>query len=81
MKTTVDIADAVLDEAKRVAADEGTTLRALLEEGLRRALDARRKRAPFTMRDASFGGRGLQPGIAESDWSAIRERVYEGRGG
>ena len=35
MKTTIELADGLLADARRVAAEEGTTLRALLEEGLR----------------------------------------------
>ncbi len=35
MKTTVEIDDALLKAAKRAAVDEGTTLRTLIEEGLR----------------------------------------------
>ena len=38
MKTTVDIDDDLLKAAKKRAIDEGTTLRALLERGLRREL-------------------------------------------
>lgn len=38
MKTTVDIDDDLLKAAKKRAIDEGTTLRALLERGLRHAL-------------------------------------------
>ena len=45
MKTTIDLADALLIEAKQVAAQEGTTLRSVLEEALRRELD-RRSKAP-----------------------------------
>jgi len=43
MKTTVDIDDALLEEAKRLAARARTTLRALIEEGLRRVVNERRK--------------------------------------
>ena len=35
MKTTVEISDSLAEEAKRVAARERTTLRALIEAGLR----------------------------------------------
>jgi len=39
MKTTVEISDALLEAAKAEAAQRGTTLRSLLEEGLRRVLE------------------------------------------
>jgi len=34
MKTTVEISDAILHEARRVATREKTTVRALIEEGV-----------------------------------------------
>ena len=81
MKTTVDIPDPLLEEARRAADREGTTLRALVEAGLRRVLAERRgKAAPFRLRDASFRGDGLQPGVATGSWEAIRDAIYEGRG-
>ena len=80
MKTTVEISDALLDEAKRVASLESSTLRELIEEGLRRSLDERRKRKGFRLRRASFRGRGLQPGDS-SEWARLRETIYEGHGG
>jgi len=39
MKTTVEISDALLNEARQVATQEHTTLRALFEEGLRAAIE------------------------------------------
>lgn len=81
MKTTVDIADALLLRAKQVAAEERLTLRELVEEGLRLVLRQRERRSEFRLRDASFGGEGLQPGVSEGDWERLRELVYEGRGG
>jgi hypothetical protein len=80
MKTTVDIAEPLLAEAKRVALLEGTTLRALLEQGLREVLEQRRQRGAFHLRDASFSGQGLQPDIADGSWTAVRSLIYEGRG-
>lgn len=80
MKTTVEIAEDLLKQAKQVAASEGVTLRDLIESGLRRELGGRIG-GSYAMPDASFLGDGVQPGIAEGDWSTIRELIYEGRGG
>jgi hypothetical protein len=80
MKTTVEIADALAREAKEIAAREGTTLRELIEAGLRSVLRDRRRKAAFRLRDASFGGNGLQPEFRGADWERIREAAYEGRG-
>jgi len=81
MKTTIDIADGLLAEAKRAADREGTTLRALVEDGLRRVLAERTTgRLRFKLKDASFRGRGLQPGVREGNWDQVRDLVYESRG-
>lgn len=80
MKTTIEIADALLEEAKQVAAREQTTLRQLVEEGLRRALEERAGRQAFKLRKVTFGGRGLQPEVAEGSWERIRDLAYQGRG-
>ena len=80
MKTTVEISDALLDEAKRVALSEESTLRELIEEGLRRSLDDRKKRKRFRLRRASWRGKGLQAGVSEQ-WDRLRELAYEGHGG
>ncbi len=80
MKTTVEIAEDLLRAAKSVAGKERTTLRALLEEGLRLALDQRKRRHSFQLRDASVRGHGVQPGVVEGDWAGVRGSIYEGRG-
>jgi hypothetical protein len=80
MKTTIEIADSLLAEAKEVAAREHTTVRALVEGGLRLILDERRERKPFKLRDASVGGRGLKPEFQGAGWEKIRDAIYEGRG-
>ena len=69
MKTTIDIADSLLLQAKATASREGTTLRELVETGLRAVLQQRgAKTVPIVLRDASFKGEGLQPGVREGDW-------------
>jgi hypothetical protein len=81
MKTTIDIAEPLLEEAKLAAARQRTTLRDLVEQGLRLVLTDCRRAGAFQLRDASFRGEGLQPGVDEGAWDKIRELAYEGRGG
>ena len=81
MKTTVEIPDALLDAARDMAKKEKTTLRSLIEEGLRLALARRRGANEFHVRDAAVDGTGLHPGLGEGDWGDLRNRIYEGRGG
>jgi hypothetical protein len=78
MKTTVEIADALFDEAKRVAEQTHCTLRDLIELGLRRELDRRSQPKPFKLRDASVGGNGPLPGVREEH---IRWYSYIGQPG
>jgi hypothetical protein len=81
MKTTVEIPQTLLDEARKLASQEGTTLRALVEEGLRRIIAERRHAGVFRLRKATFKGTGLQAGVAGVPWERIRDMAYEGRGG
>ena len=81
MKTTVEIPDHLLEQARKLAGREGTTLRALIEEGLRRVVVERKRTGAFQLRRATFKGSGLQPAVAGSSWDRLREMAYEGRGG
>lgn len=80
MKTTVDIPEPVLEDAKRLAAKEGVTLKSLVEEGLRKVVEERKERPQFRLRDESSGGRGLRAEAREAGWERLRELTYEGRG-
>lgn len=81
MKTTVNISDSLLDEARAVATQERTTVTSLIEEGLRKTLNERKRRIRFQLRKASFKGEGLAPDLADASWEKIRKLAYEGRGG
>jgi hypothetical protein len=81
MKTTIDIADPLFLEAKRLAEREGTTLKALVETGLREVLAGQQRRArPFTLRRTTFKGKGLRRELEGAHWQQMRELAYEGRG-
>jgi hypothetical protein len=80
MKTTIEISRGVLEEARELAHREGTTLRSLVEEGLRLALERRLRGEPFRLRDASVEGQGLRPELEGSSWDEIRDLAYEGHG-
>jgi hypothetical protein len=79
MKTTVEISAALLDNARKAAGRRGTTLRALIEEGLRQVLKTSARRPTFTLSDASFKGEGIDPAFGD-DWDRVRDAIYKGRG-
>lgn len=81
MKTTIEISDSLLEEARKLAAREKTTVRALVEQGLRHVVTGRKNRGVFKLRKASFKGEGLQTGFAGATWEQMRDAIYEGRGG
>ena len=60
MKTTLDLADPLFHAAKALAAQQKTTLRALVEEGLRLVMEQRKKSAvkPYKYQDFSVKGEG-----------------------
>ena len=80
MKTIVEIPNPLLAEARDLASREQTTIKALIEEGLRRVVEDRKRNRPFKLRKASFRGKGLHPQVGDGSWSKIRDLSYEGRG-
>jgi hypothetical protein len=80
MKTTVEIFDSLLREARRLAAREGVALRVLVERGLHRVIAETKHGAPFKLRRASFKGKGLQPELHHASWEQVRDLVYRDQG-
>ena len=80
MKTTIEIAPALLERGKRIARDEEVTLRALVEEGLRKVITEREERPAFTLRKVPFTGGGFGRGFEGGPWNHLRDAAYEGRG-
>lgn len=79
MRTTLDLDDGLIRKAKRRAADEGTTLTAVIEDALRQHLaPARPTGKPFRLKLLTKRGRPV-PGLDIADRDALYERM-EGRG-
>ncbi len=77
MKTTVDIADDVLLRAKAFAEASETTLRRLIEEGLRSILDQAEAAESDQIEWVTFRGKGLHPEFRDKGWEMIRDSIYD----
>jgi len=77
MKTTIHIPDSLFDEAKKVAIREKTTLKALVEEGLRKVVLERmgRGQGDFKLRPASFN---LSSNSVAFEIDARRQAIVSG---
>ena len=77
MKTTLEIDDNLFRATKALAAKRGATMRYIYEQALRALLSQERQAtAPFTLRNASVKGQGLQPEINLQDTKQWHELVY-----
>jgi hypothetical protein len=75
MKTTIEIADDLLDRAKRKAKQENKTLREIIEDALRHQLTSKSTKS-FRLKRHSFKGKGLKSSVIEGKWETIRDRIY-----
>ena len=76
MKTTVDIHDELLARAKRHARKSGRPLRAVVEEGLRRVLDAPAPRSRYRLSDLSAGNPDNDDPLESYTWQDLRAMIY-----
>ena len=73
-RTTIRLPDDLVRRAKRRAADEGRTLTALIEDGLRRVLAERTPgKLKRVLPPVSKATGGLMPGIDLGDSASIQE--------
>ena len=80
MRTTLDLDDQLLRQAKAKAAADGRTLTDLIEDALRREvmLQAVTKRQkPLRLR--TVNGKGLQPGVDLTDSAALLDLIEQPR--
>lgn len=79
MKTTVELDDALLKMCKALAVKESTTMKALIEEGLRLILSRRdqqasRQKTPVKLPVCSQSG-GVLSGVNLNDASDLEDRM------
>ena len=73
MRTTINVDDGLLLDAKRRAAERGTTLTSLIEDALREMLGRRDEPADEPFRMITYSGGGLMPGVDLDDNAALRD--------
>jgi hypothetical protein len=76
MKTMVNVPDELLRQAQEIAYRERTTLKDLIETGLRAVVAQRTGESQFVLEDLSVDGRGLQPDFRGAPWEQVRDTIY-----
>jgi hypothetical protein len=80
VKTTIEISDSLLREARKFAAREGITLRAVVERGLHRVVADAQRGASFKLRRATFHGNGRHQELGDASWDKLRDLIYKDHG-
>jgi hypothetical protein len=77
MKTSVEISNPLFEEARKLAAENGVSMRSLIEQGLRKVLaEQRQNQNSFQLRDQRVDGNGLNAAFRGAAWSTIRDAAY-----
>jgi len=77
MRTTINLDDALLAEAKQVAARTGRTLTAVVEDALRQSLHRRHQTTRQAIDLPVFGEGGTQPGVDLDDSAALLDLMEQ----
>jgi len=75
MRTTIRLADPVLRDAKKLAAETGRSLTAVIEDTLREAMARHKTVRRRRVRLPTFAGRGLRPGVNLDNWASLLDRM------
>jgi len=81
MKTTVDIADNIMEMSRQTARVENVTFRELVEEGLMLVVERHAHAQKQRIKPVTVKGTGLSEAFLNAPWSQIRQAAYEGHGG
>lgn len=76
LKTTIDLSDELAEQAKALALRERTTLREVIERGIRLAVEEAMDGSQYHLPDLSVKGRGLQREFRGKNWKSVLEAAY-----
>lgn len=79
MKTTIEIADDLFEQAQRLARKEKTSFRSLTEQGLRLVLKEKQSK-PVKLPPLVTVPGGLTDEFKDAPWEKIRDEIYSSRG-
>jgi hypothetical protein len=77
MRTTINLDDALLAEAKQVAARTGRSLTAVVEDALRESLHRRHQTTRGAIELPVFGESGMQPGVDLDDSATLLDLMEQ----
>jgi hypothetical protein len=80
MKTTIEISDSILRQAKKLVREQNVTLSSLIEEGLSKVIEERSDRSNIRVTPVVFDGKGLTADFQCASWERIRDAAYTGSG-
>jgi hypothetical protein len=75
MRTTINVDAGLLAEAKRRAAERGTTLTRVIEDALRETLSRRDDAVEGPFETITFRGGGLMPGVDIDDSAGLLDLI------
>jgi hypothetical protein len=76
MKTSIEISDSILTQAKKLAGEQNLTLRSLIEEGLLKVIKERSEKGSVRVTPVVFDGNGLATEFQGASWERIREAAH-----
>ena len=78
MKTTIDIDDELLRQAKKLGNETARPLRSVVEEGLRNVLQDNQQRPRYRLPDLGVGSGNSPDPLEKYSWPELRDVIYGG---
>jgi hypothetical protein len=80
MKTTLDIADNIAIQSRRLSQREHVSFKELVEEGLTLVIQKHAAKPKHAVKPVTFKGSGRTEAFRSATWSDVRDTIYAGHG-